>query len=80
MPHAPEANAHIHDLSDGWNVTDGRHSVALPVPGDVHSALLEAGIISDPYWRDRETTLDWVHETEWTATKCFDLVAKDDAH
>ncbi|WP_417418410.1 glycosyl hydrolase 2 galactose-binding domain-containing protein [Hoeflea sp.] len=79
MPHAPEANEKIHDLSDGWNVTDGRHSAALPVPGDVHSALLDAGIISDPYWRDTETALDWVHETEWTATKFFDLAAKDDA-
>ncbi|MEM5472078.1 glycoside hydrolase family 2 protein [Hoeflea sp. AS60] len=77
MPHTPEANRDIRDLSGGWTVTDGKHSVPLPVPGDVHSALLDAGIISDPYWRDTEVSLDWIHESEWTATKRFDLADTD---
>lgn len=74
MTYTPGANADFRDLSDEWTVTDGRHSAALPVPGDVHSALLDAGIISDPYWRDTEISLDWIHESEWTATKFFDSV------
>jgi beta-mannosidase len=80
MSHAPQANEDMHDLSAGWRVTDGSHSAALPVPGDVHSALLAAGIISDPYWRDAETSLDWIHERDWTATKVFNLAAKDTGH
>ena len=80
MSHAPEANADMLDLSDGWHVSDGTHSTMLPVPGDVHSALLTAGIISDPYWRDTETSLDWIHESYWTATKVFHLEGKGEGH
>lgn len=71
-----EASADRIDLSQGWSVSNEAHHVPLPVPGDVHSALLDAGLIGDPYWRDSETSLDWVHESEWTATLDFDLAAK----
>jgi hypothetical protein len=40
---------------------DGAHDGAvamLNVPGDVHSSLLRAGVITDPYWRDTEVSLD----------------------
>ncbi|ASJ75102.1 Exo-beta-D-glucosaminidase [Granulosicoccus antarcticus IMCC3135] len=39
----------------------------------MHSALLTAGKIEDPYWRDTETSLDWVHECEWLAETSFCL-------
>ena len=61
------------NLNDGWSVSNGTVSVPLLVPGDVHSALLDQGEIPDPYWRDTEVSLDWVHETEWLACKSFDL-------
>lgn len=73
MTPEPDMTLGIHALSQGWTVSNGQHSVALSVPGDVHSALLDAGVISDPYWRGTEASLDWVHEGEWIATKCFDL-------
>ena len=60
-------------LTDGWTVTNGTHSVPLPVPGDVHSALLDAGIITDPYWRATEASLDWVHEADWRASRTLDI-------
>jgi len=62
-------------LNDGWTVSqvDGSASAALDVPGDVHSALLRADIIGDPYWRDTEESLDWVHESEWIAQTAFDV-------
>ena len=78
MTHSSRAPADKCDLSHGWTVSDGTHSVSLPVPGDVHSALLDAGLITDPYWRDTEVSLDWIHESEWTATLVFDLATKDD--
>ncbi len=60
-------------LNTGWVVSNGEYSVGLPVPGDVHSALLAADKIPDPYWRDTETMLDWVHESEWIAETSFHL-------
>ena len=60
-------------LNEGWKIGFEGNEIALPVPGDIHSALLAAGIIDDPYWRDNETKLDWVHEATWTARKSFHL-------
>ena len=62
------------DLNDGWRLTreGGDEAVVINFPCDVHSALLDAGLIEDPYWRDRETSLDWVHESEWLAERDFD--------
>ena len=80
MTTEPDAIAAKVDLSSGWTVTDGNHHVPLPVPGDVHSALLDAGIIGDPYWRDTEVSLDWVHESEWTATRHFDFAGPEAGH
>lgn len=60
-------------LDQGWVVANDQHRVPLSVPGDVHSALLAAGKITDPYWRDTETSLDWVHQSEWIANTYFAL-------
>lgn len=60
-------------LNTGWVVSNGDYSAALAVPGDVHSALLAEDKIPDPYWRDTETMLDWVHESEWIAETRFHL-------
>ena len=40
------------DLSGLWALADEAGEITAPmqVPGDVHSALLEAGLIPDPYW------------------------------
>ena len=63
------------NLSSGWRLTRVGGSEVAPIdfPGDVHSALLAAGLIADPYWRDREASLDWIHESEWLAEREFDL-------
>ena len=76
----PDAFPDPVDLSSGWIVSNGTHSAALPVPGDVHSALLDAGLITDPYWRDTEVSLDWVHESEWTATRLFHAAGTETGH
>ncbi len=63
------------DLAEGWRVRQigGEHGFDADVPFDVHSRLLAEGAIPDPYHRDNETALDWVHEAEWAATRSFDL-------
>ncbi|WP_321449484.1 glycoside hydrolase family 2 protein [uncultured Cohaesibacter sp.] len=64
-------------LHDGWSIrclskgiADGA-SVPFAVPGDLHSALLAEELIPDPYWRDTEQSLDWIHESEWLAETSF---------
>ncbi|MPY56888.1 glycoside hydrolase family 2 protein [Streptomyces spongiae] len=53
-------------LTEGWTLRyDGR---ALPaaVPGCVHTDLLAAGVIPDPFLGRNETEVAWVGRREWT--------------
>lgn len=43
------------------------------VPGCVHTDLLDAGLIPDPYYRDNELRLMWVGEDDWSYTRTFHL-------
>lgn len=47
----------------------GCQGVAFQIPGDVHSALLEHGVIDDPYYRDNEFAVDWVNQTSWQISR-----------
>ncbi len=60
---------------ENWQLADrdGEFELGFNVPGDVHSTLLAHEKITDPYWRDTETSLDWVHEREWIACKKFEF-------
>lgn len=62
-------------LNEGWTLVRSERGIALAVnvPFDVHSVLIDAGVIGDPYWRDRELELDWVHEGEWTLSRDIDI-------
>ncbi len=62
------------DLSSGWSLraTGGdvpaevaAAVVPAPVPGDVHTALLAAGLVPDPYLDANEQALAWVHGADW---------------
>ncbi|MBU3032058.1 beta-mannosidase [Paracoccus marinaquae] len=65
------------NLDTGWSLSrlNGDERLSIDFPGDIHSALLAAGLIEDPYWRDRESDLDWIHESDWLAEREFDLTA-----
>ncbi|GAA2855661.1 glycoside hydrolase family 2 protein [Streptosporangium fragile] len=57
-------------LSHGWTVTalPGDPAVAgvpASVPGCVHTDLLAAGLIDDPYLDDNENRLSWIGRTGW---------------
>jgi beta-mannosidase len=71
-------------LTDGWTVTpapggDVPQEVAaagpLPatVPGCVHTDLLAAGLIPDPYVDDNEARLSWIGHTDWIYETAFDF-------
>ncbi|MEV4517848.1 glycoside hydrolase family 2 protein [Dactylosporangium sp. NPDC049525] len=59
-------------LHDGWTLS-GRDLAGVPaaVPGSVHTDLLAAGLIADPYLDDNETRLGWIGRTDWTYTTTF---------
>jgi beta-mannosidase len=61
------------DLSGEFVLTGpalpGRVPIALP--GDVHTALLAAGVIPDPYFGENERAVMWVHEAPWTMERRF---------
>lgn len=41
------------------------------VPGDTHTALLEAGKIPDPYWGENELAVQWVGRQDWVYSRTF---------
>jgi beta-mannosidase len=64
-------------LTEGWTLSpadsdrDGppvRLPAGIPatVPGCVHTDLLAAGLIPDPFLDRNETAVDWVSRTDWT--------------
>ncbi len=63
------------DLSGTWRLSSlGAETTALmPVPGDVHTALKNAGLIAEPYVGRNELDLGWVAETDWQIEQDFQL-------
>ncbi|MDL2405658.1 glycoside hydrolase family 2 protein [Rhizobium calliandrae] len=66
------------DLAGQWRLTspDSDHSLSMPVPGDVHTALHAANVIPDPYFGRNEAVVQWVAKKDWQIERSFDL---DDA-
>ena len=71
-------------LHDGWTlrplegpVPPGLQDRAVPatVPGCVHTDLLGAGLIPDPYLDENERLLEWVGRTSWRFTTTFRAAA-----
>ncbi|WDZ87344.1 glycoside hydrolase family 2 protein [Micromonospora cathayae] len=69
-------------LHDGWTLravpdpgvpTEVAGAVVpATVPGCVHTDLLAAGLIPDPYLDDNETRLAWIGRTDWVYETTFD--------
>ena len=67
-------------LHDGWTLHPGEvHDVPATVPGCVHTDLLAAGLIDDPYIDDNEAMQDWIGRTDWTYRTTFSWLPKDHA-
>ena len=43
------------------------------VPGSVHTALLQNGMIEDPFYRDNEEKLQWIEQEDWEFRCSFDV-------
>jgi beta-mannosidase len=72
-------------LSKAWKLLKTLHhsiplSIKFPdqgipatVPGTVHTDLLMAGLIPDPFFGSNEKKLAWIHKNEWIYETNFDL-------
>jgi beta-mannosidase len=59
-------------LHDGWLLSgDDVVDVPATVPGCVHTDLLAAGLIADPYLDDNERKVAWIGRTRWTYRTTF---------
>jgi beta-mannosidase len=71
----------VFSLDGTWQVDgqgpDGAAPLSLPgsVPGMVHTDLLAAGRIPDPFWRDQAEQCQWVETWRWSYSRTFDLPA-----
>ncbi|MFG1610383.1 glycoside hydrolase family 2 protein [Actinoplanes sp. NPDC049265] len=66
------------DLHAGWTVTAADGSTGpLPaeVPGSIHTDLLAAGLIEDPYAGTNEAGLAWLHRSAWVYRRTLPAVA-----
>ena len=65
-------------LSTGqWEFRQANTPVWKPVkiPVSAHTALLQNGMIEDPYWRDNEEKLQWIEKEDWEFQTTFDVSA-----
>jgi len=66
---------HIVHLDGEWSLRQpGKNeSIKATVPGTVHTDLLRAGKIPDPYYRDNEDSLQWIGEVDWIYSRKFEI-------
>ncbi len=63
------------ELGGVWAVRRAGAEETFPaqVPGCIHTDLLAAGAIEDPFYRDNEARVQWVSEATWVYTRTFDV-------
>ena len=61
------------DLNGAWQASASGSNdwFAATVPGCIHTDLLAAGRIPDPFYRDNESRVQWVGEQSWTYRRTF---------
>jgi beta-mannosidase len=62
----------FHPLHEGWHLSGGDlENVPASVPGCVHTDLLAAGRIEDPYLDENENKVAWIGHTDWEYSTSF---------
>jgi beta-mannosidase len=67
------------DLSGTWQVTLNGRDVPCALPGDIHSTLLDRGLIPDPYFASNEDAVRWMMERYWVLSRTVSLSAEQAA-
>ena len=70
------------ELPGPWRMraTGEPHWLPATVPGSVHTDLLAAGRIPDPFWRTNEREVQWVDKLDWEYCTDVQLDARVLAH
>ncbi len=55
----------------GWARARRPYPIAAKVPGEVHPALVAAGVIEDPYFGTNVDQVAWVEQKEWWYRRTF---------
>jgi beta-mannosidase len=65
-------------LNGAWQVsgTDKEEWLPATVPGCVHTDLMAAGKIPDPFYRDNEDAVQWVGKSNWIYKRTFNVPAE----
>ncbi|TVQ28105.1 MAG: glycoside hydrolase family 2 protein [Spirochaetaceae bacterium] len=65
-------------LNGAWSVRqcDAKAGTPATVPGCVHTDLLAAGKIADPFFRAQEFDAYWVSEVDWEYSRSFDVTER----
>jgi beta-mannosidase len=61
----------LFSLSGIYELTGAGKTCTAVIPGDFHSALLDAGIIPNPYYGKNESDVQWVGLTDWVIRRNF---------
>jgi beta-mannosidase len=66
---------HTQLLTGEWTFRkiDEQEWLPAQVPGGVHTDLLAAGRIMDPFAADNEKQVQWIAESDWTYRRTFDV-------
>ncbi|XP_008579060.1 PREDICTED: beta-mannosidase [Galeopterus variegatus] len=74
-PAGSVAGARSYSLRGSWKIRNGNGSLELPgaVPGCVHSALFQQGLIQEPYYRFNDLNYRWISLDNWTYSKEFKI-------
>ncbi len=62
-------------LNGGWRLSasGGGKSCGATVPGCVHTDLMNAGAIPDPFYSTHELDLQWISDNNWTYRRAFEV-------
>ncbi|MGQ4511584.1 glycosyl hydrolase 2 galactose-binding domain-containing protein [Streptomyces sp. DW26H14] len=60
-----DASLHAVPLHEDWTLRHRGEALPARVPGCVHTDLLTAGVIPDPFLARNEREVDWVGRTDW---------------
>jgi beta-mannosidase len=64
-------------LNGKWQLNQSGENdvITAEVPGCVHTDLINAGLIDDPFYRDNEEKVMWIGESDWDYSRTFNLDA-----
>lgn len=63
------------NLNGNWCLSSADGGIAgidMQIPGDIHSALIDAKQLTDPYYARNELDVQWVGKADWVLERTFD--------